>query len=69
MNEKIILYSTNCPKCHVLESKLKEKRIDFELVTDIDVMESKGFMEAPMLEVGDSVFSFSDAIIWLRSMD
>ncbi len=69
MSEKIILYSTNCPKCHVLESKLKEKNINFELVTDINIIESKGFTEIPILEVDDSIFSFSDAIIWLGSMN
>ena len=30
------LYSTKCPKCLVLEAKLKLKNLDFDLVTDID---------------------------------
>ena len=39
---KIILYSTNCPKCNVLEKKLQSKNIDFEICNDVDLMLSKG---------------------------
>ena len=47
----IILYSTGCPKCNVLEAKLNSKSIKYEVCTDIEVMQSKGMMTAPNLEV------------------
>ena len=37
------LYTTNCPKCKILESKLKAKNIEYNTVTDIEVMQKKGF--------------------------
>ena len=63
---QVILYSTHCPKCHVLEIKLKQLSIDFELVDDMDLMKSKGFMAAPMLEVDGQIMAFGEAVKWLK---
>lgn len=62
----VILYSTNCPKCKVLEKKLNSSGIDYSIVTDVDVMERKGFQSAPMLEVDDKIYEFSEAVKWLK---
>ena len=35
----VVLYTTNCPRCIVLEKKLKQKGIEFEARTDFDVKE------------------------------
>ena len=32
---KIILYSTHCPRCNVLEKKLKTKNISYEEINDL----------------------------------
>ena len=61
----VTLWSTNCPKCNVLKSKLEQKGIKFELVEDADKMIEKGFMSAPMLEVDGSVMNFPDAMKWV----
>ena len=63
---KVILYSTHCPKCTVLESKLKTKNITYEEINNVDLMISKGFMSVPMLEVDDTVMNFADAIKWIN---
>lgn len=65
---KIVLYSTHCPKCLVLEKKLKQKGIYFEEVYDIDVMQAKGFLSAPMLEVDEVIMDFSTANKWISEM-
>ena len=62
----VILYSTNCPKCKVLEKKLDSSGIDYSIVTDVDVMEQKGFQSAPVLEVDDKIYEFSEAVKWLK---
>ena len=31
----IKMYSTHCPKCKILETKLKQKNIEYEECTDI----------------------------------
>lgn len=62
----VILYSTHCPKCKVLETKLKQQDISFEEINDIDVMKTKGFMSAPMLEVDGVVYDFKAAVDWIK---
>lgn len=32
------MYSTHCPKCKVLDAKLKQKNIKFAIIDDIAVM-------------------------------
>lgn len=60
--EKVILYSTNCPRCRVLEAKLKQKNIEYELIDDIEIMQKKGFEFAPMLEIDGVIYDFKNAI-------
>ena len=62
------MYTTNCPKCKVLEAKLKQKNIDFNVVDDEKVMLDIGFMSAPMLIVDGEVMDFSVAINWLKKI-
>ena len=63
----VTLYSTHCPNCIVLEKKLKQKNIEFLEVNDIKIMEEKGFMSAPMLEVDGVVMSYRTAIQWINN--
>ena len=63
---KVIFYSTHCPNCTRLETKLKQKAILFEEVNDINVMREKGFMSAPMLEVDGTVYDFKSAVEWVK---
>ena len=60
------LYSTHCPKCIILEKKLKQKNIPFEEINDVEIMTKKGFMQAPMLEVDGEVMDFKQANDWIN---
>ena len=64
----VILYSTNCPMCKVLEKKLIHKDIAFDEINDVEVMRSKGFLSAPMLEVDGNIMNFKEAIDWINSL-
>ena len=67
----INLYSTNCPKCIVLEKKLQNKNIEFNLKDkpeDIDYLIEKGFMSAPILEVDDTFYKFEDAVKFVGAL-
>lgn len=64
--EQIILYEHGCPRCKVLKTKLDQKGIKYETVNDINIMQAKGFTEAPKLEVDGIVMGFKDAIDWLK---
>lgn len=65
----ITLYTTHCPRCVVLESKLKQKNIKYTSCEDIDIMTEKGFMQAPMLEVDDKVMDFKTANDWINKYE
>lgn len=62
---KVILYQHECPRCKVLKMKLDQKGIQYEDVTDVEVMKSKGFQEAPKLEVDGVVYGFKEAVEWI----
>lgn len=70
-DKNVILYSTNCPKCKILESKLVQKNITFEIVTGEDAVNAisgKGFMSAPLLEVEGEDMEFGKAIKWVNEL-
>lgn len=67
---RLTLYSTHCPKCNVLEAKLSQSGIEFNICEDMDVMQEKGFVQAPMLGILDEsgneeVLDFMQAIKWI----
>ena len=64
--ERVILYEHGCPKCKILKTKLDHKGIQYENITDVDVMKEKGFKEAPKLEVDGVVYGFKEAVDWLK---
>lgn len=66
---KVILYTTHCPKCKVLETKLRQAHVEYEIIEDENVMLNKGFMEAPKLEVDGEVLNFSGSINWLKQRE
>lgn len=61
----VVLYSTHCPKCRVLETKLKQKGIDYQEVNDVAIMQEKGFEFVPVLEVDGVVYNFKEAVEWI----
>ena len=60
------LYSTHCPKCRVLETKLKQKNIQYEECNDVDEMLSRGLTSAPYLEVDGELLDFGKAVKWVN---
>lgn len=66
---KVILYTTGCPQCKVVKNKLDEHGIEYETVTDEELMISKGFRSVPMLEVGDKVMTAQEVFAWLSEME
>lgn len=62
----LTLFSTECPKCRVLEHKLNQNKIAFEKSSDIQEIMDKGFMSAPVLKLGDDYMDFVTAVTWLN---
>lgn len=64
----ITLYSTHCPRCCIIEKKLKSNGIEFELCDDEDAMLEKGFKEVPKLEVDGVLMDFKEANEWINGV-
>ena len=62
----ITLYSTHCPKCQVLEQKLKQKNIEFDVVDDTDKVVEYGIehniKSAPILDIDGESLDFTKAL-------
>ena len=62
----IKFYSTNCPRCRILQKKLEEKNISYELNTDIQEMLDMGLVNAPALKTEEGkILDFGEAIKWI----
>lgn len=66
LGEKIVLYSTNCPKCRILEKMLNENKINYSIISDVDLMVQRGFLSAPILEVNETIMDFNEASNWIK---
>lgn len=66
------LYTTNCPKCVVLEKKLNNKNINYKKVEDIEkileIANEQGINTAPILEIDGEYFDFSHANTYINNM-
>lgn len=69
MKTVVKFYTIDCPKCKVLETKLKEKNVDYETITDIDKISELGVLTMPYIVKDDMKMDFSEAINWLRTLD
>ena len=65
----IIMYTTHCPQCKVLEKMLNDKKIEYTQITDIDIMKSKGIQSVPYLEVEGELKNFKESMEWIRNAD
>lgn len=63
----VILYSTGCPRCKILKSKLDKKGITYSVVDDVDKMLNMGMTVVPVLEVDGVRMSFKEAINWINN--
>lgn len=56
----ITLYSTNCPKCKIIEQKLEQYNIPYLKINNVDEMVELGLEEVPVIK--DSSGEFFDFI-------
>jgi len=64
----MILYTIGCPKCNILENKLKAKGIDFEECRDKKIMQEKGITTLPVLVLdGGEQLTYLDAVKWVNN--
>lgn len=63
----VTLYSTNCPRCKVLEKKLEQREVEYVKNTSVDEMLALGMTQAPMLMVDGKPLDFAQANEWLNN--
>lgn len=66
---EIILYSTNCPKCKILEKKLTEKNIKFTKNNNVIEMTELGIDQVPVLSIDGKLLSFVEANKWINERE
>lgn len=65
---KVILYTTHCPICEMLKSKLEEKHIKYVENTDVKEMKMLGLNTVPALSVDNEILGAKDAIDFLNKI-
>ena len=64
------LYTTHCPKCFVLETKLDQKKVPYEMIEDTTLMQEKGFDNLPILELDNGdLLDFVSANKFINSLE
>ena len=65
----VTLYSTGCPRCKVLEAKLKQKNVEFTVCNDVNIMEEKKISSVPCLGVDEEILDFGKAVKWVNGLE
>ena len=61
------LWTIHCPKCKILEKKLKEKGLAFEIIDDVTAIRKEGMDLMPVLELdGGGRLGFAEAVAWIN---
>ena len=59
----VILYSTHCPMCMLVERQLQGKNIKYEKCDDIEKIKELGFSHVPILEIGGKLYTTTKEIL------
>lgn len=66
--DKITLYSTGCPMCKMVEEKLKNKEIPFEINSNIEEMQQKGIVNVPVAEIDGTLMKTKEILNWMETV-
>ena len=62
----ITLFTIDCPKCKILEKKLAQANIEYEVCKDRETIANKGFDLMPVLDVDGQIMGFGEAVKWVN---
>lgn len=63
---KITLYTIGCPQCNVLEKKLNNAGVQYEIINDEAFFQENNMTRFPILEVDETRYSFGEANKWIK---
>lgn len=58
----ITVFSNNCPRCKILEKKLKDEGVEFKVENNFSRVIAKGFRSAPVVEIGDVMYTYEEVM-------
>lgn len=67
--DRMILYTTGCPKCRILEKKLTDKGLDFDKCEDTAKMAGLGISSVPALKLDDGrMLGYFEAVKYVNAL-
>lgn len=66
---RVKMYSTGCPKCNILEKKLEQKNIKYEICEDVGEMINLGIQTVPVLEVDGNLLQYNQAVNYINTLE
>ena len=67
--DSVVLYTTGCPKCRILEKKLGDKGIEFEKCEDRKTMAGLGIVAVPVLKLADGkMLNYFEAVKYVNAL-
>ena len=72
MTTRVFGKESGCPKCDVVKSKLDKKNIEYEYITDIEMvteaLQKAKTMFTPVIEVDGTLYNFTQANALINNM-
>lgn len=65
---EITFYTTHCPKCKVLKTKMDAMGLVYNTVEDVNEMEKLSIFSAPALKINNTIYDFGRAIKKLKEI-
>ena len=63
----IIVYSTGCPRCKILEKALAASNLPYTVIDDVDIIIKEGFDTVPQMRIAeDQTLDFKAAMNWIK---
>lgn len=66
MEQRIILYSTDCPRCKLVKQMLDVHNIPYTEIVNKQVILDKDFDSVPMMDVDGKIMDYSGILTWLE---
>ena len=63
---KFVLYTIGCPQCNVLEKKLNNAGVQYEIINDEKFFQENNMTLFPILEVDGIRYSLGQANKWIK---
>ena len=66
--QKFVLFTTGCPKCKILEKKLTDKKVEFEICNDVSKIAELGITSVPVLQTPDGMLDYFKAVKYVNQL-